>query len=329
MAMSTRRKLDISTESWEFKQPFKITGHTFTTSDLLLVRISEGDQAGRGEAAGVYYLDETGASMAADAERVRAAIEGGADRRQLMDLLPPGGARNALDCALWDLEAKQAGKSVWELTGLEPGLTRTVLTIGIDTPEEMGRKASTIDSNRIKVKLDSHLPVERLSAVRSARPDAEIVVDVNQGWDFGLLAELAPRFAELGVAMIEQPLPRGGDSELEGYRSPVPLCADESCLSLAEFEPASRRYQVINIKLDKCGGLTEALELAELARQRGLDVMVGNMMGTSLAMAPGYVVAQLCRFVDLDGALFLKGDREHAMSYKHGVVSKPRRELWG
>jgi L-alanine-DL-glutamate epimerase-like enolase superfamily enzyme len=329
MAMSTRRKLEISTETWEFRQPFKITGHTFTTSDLLLVRITEGDLAGRGEAAGVYYLDETGETMAADAERVRAAIEGGAGRRQLMDLLPPGGARNALDCALWDFEAKQAGKSIWELTGLEPALTRTVLTIGIDTPEEMGRKARTIDSNRIKVKLDSHLPVERLTAVRTARPDAEIVVDVNQGWNLELLADLAPRFAELGVAMIEQPLPRGGDAELEGYRSPVPLCADESCLSIAEFEAAARRYQVINIKLDKCGGLTEALELAELARQRGLDVMVGNMMGTSLAMAPGYVVAQLCRFVDLDGALFLKGDREHAMSYKHGVVSKPRRELWG
>ena len=327
--MSTRRMLEIATETWEFRKPFTITGHTFTTSDLLFVRIVEDEQAGRGEAAGVYYLDETGESMAADAERVRAAIEGGADRRQLKDLLPPGGARNALDCALWDLEAKLSGKSIWELTGIEPALTRTVLTIGIDTPEVMGEVAQTLDSNRIKVKLDSHQPIERLSAVRAARPDAEIVVDVNQGWDFAQLADLAPHFAELGVAMIEQPLPRGGDDELEGYRSPVPLCADESCLCVAEFEQAAGRYQVINIKLDKSGGLTEALELAQIARQRGLEVMVGNMMGTSLAMAPGFVVAQLCRFVDLDGALFLKSDREHAMSYKHGVVSKPRRELWG
>ncbi|HEX5787124.1 MAG TPA: N-acetyl-D-Glu racemase DgcA [Woeseiaceae bacterium] len=324
-----RRTLTAATESWDFREPFTITGYTFTTSDLLVVSVTEDGSTGRGEAAGVYYLDETGESMLADVEKVRAAIEAGADRLELLELLPPGGARNALDCALWDLEAKHERTNIWALTGIEPGVTRSVLTIGIGTPEAMAAAAKTLDTNRIKVKLDAHQPVERLSAVRKARPDAEIVVDVNQGWTFAQLQEVAPVFAGFGVAMIEQPLPRGGDAELEGYRSPVPLCADESCLCLAEFEAAARRYQVINIKLDKSGGLTEALELAHRTRERGLAVMVGNMMGTSLAMAPGYVVAQLCRFVDLDGATFLKSDREAAMTIRHGVVSKPRPELWG
>jgi L-alanine-DL-glutamate epimerase-like enolase superfamily enzyme len=165
--------------------------------------------------------------------------------------------------------------------------------------------------------------------VRAARPDAEIVVDVNQGWTFEQLVELAPKFKELGVAMIEQPLPRGADEALEGYDPPLPLCADESCLNISEFEQAARRYQMINIKLDKTGGLTEALDLAHMAQARGIGLMVGNMLGTSLAMAPGFVIAQLCRFVDLDGALFLKKDRQHPMSYAGGVVSPPSSELWG
>ncbi|HKX56453.1 MAG TPA: enolase C-terminal domain-like protein, partial [Xanthomonadales bacterium] len=161
------------------------------------------------------------------------------------------------------------------------------------------------------------------------RPDAEIIADINQGWTFRQLVELAPKFKDLGVAMIEQPLPRGGDAELENYQSPITLCADESCLDTGEFEQAARRYQMINIKLDKTGGLTEALELAQMAKARGIELMVGNMVGTSLAMAAGYVIAQLCRFVDLDGALFLKQDCAHPMSYIGGVVSQPTSKLWG
>jgi L-alanine-DL-glutamate epimerase-like enolase superfamily enzyme len=203
------------------------------------------------------------------------------------------------------------------------------MTIGLGTPDEMAATARTMDTNRIKVKLDAELPLERISAVRAARPDAEIIVDVNQGWTINQLDEFAGNFGELGVAMIEQPLPRGGDDALEDFQSPVPLCADESCLGVDEFEQAARRYQIINIKLDKTGGLTEAFELASLAKERGLELMVGNMMGTSLGMAPGFVIAQLCRFVDLDGALFLKKDRDNAMSYEHGIVSVPRHELWG
>ena len=327
--MSEARQLTASADAWKFREPFRITGYTFTDVDLLYVSIAENGSSGRGEAAGVYYLEETGESMLADVASVREAVEAGAGREELRKLLPPGGARNALDCALWDLEAKRRNKTIWELTGIEPRLTRSVLTIGIGTPEEMAAAARTLDSNRIKVKLDATTPVERLAAVRKVRPNEEIIVDVNQGWSFEQLVDVAPQLAELGVAMIEQPLPRGGDEALEGYQSPVPLCADESCLCVDDFEQVARRYQVINIKLDKTGGLTEALELAGLARARGIDLMVGNMMGTSLAMAPGFVVAQLCRFVDLDGALFLTKDRDHPMSYKHGVVSVPRSELWG
>lgn len=327
--MREPRELTFSAETWEFRIPFTITGHTFTRVDLLYVSIAQDACIGRGEAAGVYYLDEDGASMLADVASVKGAIEAGADRQELRELLAPGGARNAIDCALWDLEVKRKGTTIWDLTGIAPGPTRTVLTIGIGTPEEMARTAKSLDSPLIKVKLDAEMPEERIAAVRAARPDDEIIVDVNQGWTFEQLEDLAPKFARLGVAMIEQPLPRGGDEALEGFTSPVPLCADESCLGLGEFEQAARRYQVINIKLDKSGGLTEALALAGLARARGIDLMVGNMMGTSLSMAPGFVVAQLCRFVDLDGALFLRKDRDNPMSYEHGLVSPPRSALWG
>lgn len=327
--MSRVRNLQATIEAWEFKAPFTITGRTFSKVELLYLTIAEEGSVGRGEGAGVYYLNETGASMLTDVESVRGVVEAGVDRNRLRALLPPGGSRNALDCALWDLEAKQKGTTVWALAGIEPALTRSSLTIGIGTPAEMAAAARTLDTTRIKVKLDDHLPLDRLLAVRTARPDVEITVDINQGWSFDQLVDLAPQFKELGVAMIEQPLPRGRDAELEGFRSPVPLCADESCLSLSEFEQAARRYQVINIKLDKTGGLTEGLELARLARSRGLEVMVGSMMGTSLAMAPGFVVAQLCRFVDLDAALFLKGDREPPMAFDHGVMTPPRSDLWG
>jgi L-alanine-DL-glutamate epimerase-like enolase superfamily enzyme len=323
------REVRFSLERWDMQTPFAITGHVFTGSDVLHVQVSENGASGQGEGSGIYYFAETGESMLAQAEGVRRKLERGADRRALRKLLPAGGARNAIDCALWDLEAKASGRSIWELTGITPTKVVTFETVGIGTPEEMAEGARRLDSPRIKIKLDGADPLERVRAVREARPDALVVVDVNQGWTFEQLREIAPRFRDLGVAMIEQPLPRGGDEALEGYRSPVPLCADESCIDTNEFPQAARRYRMINIKLDKAGGLTEALELADLAQEHGLDLMVGNMMGTSLAMAPGYVVAQLCTFADLDGALYLTRDREHAMRYEHGVVTPPTSDLWG
>ncbi len=327
--MNSKRTLSVSVEPWELKIPFKITGYTFTAPELIHVEISQGNFTGQGEGAGVYYLGENKQSMLAQVESVRAELEAGLDRKQLREKLPLGGARNAIDCALWDLEAKLSGSTIWELTGIFPGQIETVNTVGIDTPEEMARQAKLLESDKIKVKLNGEIPLERVAAIRAARPDAEIIVDVNQGWTFQQLVDLAPKFKALGVAMIEQPLPRGGDAELENYSSPVTLCADESCLDSNEFEQAARRYQMINIKLDKTGGLTEALALAELAQANGIELMVGNMVGTSLAMAPGYVVAQMCRFVDLDGALFLKRDREHPMQYQGCILSLPTAALWG
>lgn len=319
----------IRTEPWELKEPFRITGFEFMAFSLLHVTIAENGAVGHGEASGVYYLGETGESMLAQAESVRDALEQGAGREDLLKLLPPGGARNAIDCALWDFEAKRAHKSIWELTNIFPGPTTTVHTIGIASPEQMASIARTLDVRTIKVKLNEELAVERMSAIRGARPDVDIVVDVNGGWSFEQLVELAPEMHRLRVAMIEQPLPRGADEALEGYDPPILLCADESCLNLSEFEQAARRYQMINIKLDKTGGLTEALQLADLAESRGIKLMVGNMVGTSLAMAPAFVVAQLCDFVDLDGALFMAGDREHPMHFAGGYMSAPSTELWG
>jgi len=327
--VSRLRKVRFSTEPWEFKTPFKITGYTFSVIKLLHVAITQRGVSGCGEATGIYYMGETGELMLAQANSVKQALEQGLNREELRSLLPAGGARNAIDCALWDLQAKLERKSIWELTGIKPGAIHSTNTIGLGTPEDMAITAKSLDSRLIKVKLDSELPFERVAAVCAARPDAEILVDVNQGWKFDQLVELAPRFAKLGVAMIEQPLPRGGDDQLETYRPPLPLCADESCLDTSEFEQAARRYQMINIKLDKTGGLTEALELAAMARARGIGLMVGNMGGTSLAMAPGFVVAQLCRFVDLDGALFLSKDRANPMRYNAGVLSAPSAALWG
>jgi len=323
------RKATFEMDFWELKAPFRITGHTFTGADILHVTITENGVSGSGEAAGIYYLNESSDSMMAQAESVKQAIEQGVGREQLLDLLPTGGTRNAIDCALWDFESKLAGTSIWDLTGITPSETTIANTIGIGTLDEMAAAAASLDTPLLKVKLDGEQPVERIAVVRAARPDADIIVDVNQGWTFKQLQEFAPLLKDLGVSMIEQPLPRGGDEELEGYESPIPLCADESCLDTTEFEQASRRYQMINIKLDKTGGLTEALRLAEMTRSRNMGLMIGNMLGTSLGMAPGYVVAQLCDFADLDGALYLKRDREHPMSFVGGVLSAPSGHLWG
>jgi L-alanine-DL-glutamate epimerase-like enolase superfamily enzyme len=269
--------------------------------------------------------------MTAQIESVADRLAVGIDRAALATLLPPGGARNAIDCALWDLEAKASGRRIWELTGVAPKTLTTVFTIGIEaTPEIMAAHAAAATAYPLlKVKLDGFQPLERVQAIRRARPDARLVVDANQGWNLVQLQALAPAFAELGVEMIEQPLPRGADAALEGYRSPVPLGADESCLHLGELDSAAKRYQMINIKLDKTGGLTHALELARAARARGLGLMVGCMAGSSLAIAPAFVVGCLVDLVDIDGPLLLKRDRLPGLVYSRGRVQPPEKEVWG
>jgi L-Ala-D/L-Glu epimerase len=324
-------KLSLHGESWDAITPFRITGHTFDAFDSLVVEVADGGCRGRGEALGVYYLDESVASMAAQVEAIAARIEAGIDRAALQALLPPGGARNAVDCALWDLEAKRSGRRAWELAGIEPRPMETVFTIGIEaTAEEMAAKAAAARGHGLlKIKLDGHQPLERLQAIRRARPDVRLVVDANQGWTFEQLQALAPAFAQLGVTMIEQPLPRGADAPLEAYRAPLPLCADESCLHLGELDQAARRYQMINIKLDKTGGLTHALDLARAARALGLGLMVGSMAGSSLAMAPAVTLGWLCDLVDVDGPLLQKRDRLDGLRYDGGRVAVFASGLWG
>lgn len=324
-------KIRVEAEHWELRQPFRITGQEWTHSSCIVVELSDGEFTGRGEAQGVSYLGETTDTMQAQLAAVTDQIRQGISRETLQSLLPRGGARNAVDCALWDLEAKRSGSTIWQLCGIEPGPVTSVFTIGIEaTPDAMAEKAAAASQYPVlKVKLDADLPCERLAAIRAARSDARIVVDANQGWDLALLEEVMERCADLDIDMIEQPLPRGADADLEGFDSPIMLAADESCQDCAELDAAAKRYDMINIKLDKTGGLTEALKLAELARARGCKLMIGNMLGTSLSMAPAFVVAQLCDFVDIDGPLLMKRDRAHGMQYDAGVVSVFSPQLWG
>jgi L-Ala-D/L-Glu epimerase / N-acetyl-D-glutamate racemase len=324
-------KLNVHGETWPAIAPFRITAKTFTAFHSIVVELSDGAHTGRGEALGVYYLDETQDRLLEQAEALRHRLEQGIDRVELQTLLPPGGLRNAIDCALWDLEAKSTGRTIWSLTGITPKTLHTVFTIGMeDTPQQMAAKAAAASHcELLKIKLNDDRPVERLRAIRAARPDARLVVDANQGWDLGLLHEVIDAAPALRLEMIEQPLPRGADAALEHVRSPVPLCADESCLHLAELDLAATRYQMINIKLDKTGGLTHALQLAREARKRGLRLMVGSMAGSSLAMAPTFVVGCLADLVDIDGPLLQRSDRHPGIRY-HGSaaeVFEPR--LWG
>lgn len=325
------RSTSIRIESWPSIIPFRIANHVWDDFPCVVYEIEQNGIVGRGEALGVYNLGETTDSMASQLENITDEILAGASRQRLMELLPAGGARFAADSALWDLEAQVSGISAWQAAGVESAPVETVFTIGLeDTPEAMARRATAATNlSLFKVKLSNDRPVERIAAIRDARPDARMVVDVNQGWSFAELCKFAPQLHDLGVLMIEQPLPRGGDSELAGYESPAPLCSDESCQHMGELDEAAARYQMINIKLDKCGGLTHGLELAHAAAERGLGLMVGCMGGTSLSMAPSHVIAQLCDFVDIDGPLLIEKDREGGLIYDRGRVSLPRSRFWG
>jgi L-alanine-DL-glutamate epimerase-like enolase superfamily enzyme len=324
-------KMSVHIEEWELTQPFRISGAEWINSRGIVVQLREGDCVGRGEAQGVFYLNETAESIFEQVHAVASEIRNGISREELQNLMSIGGARNAVDCAMWDLECKRSGKSIWQLTGIDPEPVTTVFTIGLEsTAEAMAEKAAAAaDAPVLKIKLDGHQPYEKLAAIRAARPDAELVVDANQGWDFELLEEVLPKCIDLDLGMIEQPLKRGGDDMLEGFESPITLAADESCLDTSELEACARRYGMINIKLDKTGGLTEALKLARAAKKKGCKLMVGNMVGTSLGMAPSFVVAQLCDFVDIDGPLLLKYDHPQGLVYKNGIVSVFDAQFWG
>lgn len=324
--------LRLTVERFPYHKPFRISGHVFAETAVLVAELSDGTHRGRGEGAGVYYLGDDAAHMLAEAARARDAIERGATRADLQQLLPPGGARNAIDCAFWELEAKQAGTPVWELAGLDsPRPLRSTLTLGADTPAAMATAARAIDPEApVKLKLTGDLAddIARLEAVRTARPEAWIGVDANQGYTIDVLPDLLPVLVANRIALLEQPLARGREADLDGLKRPLPFAADESALSLADTASLVGRFDVVNIKLDKCGGLTEGLAIARQARTLGLSVMVGNMMGSSLSMAPAYLVGQLCDVVDLDGPTFLARDREPGVTYRGGKIFCPP-EIWG
>jgi L-Ala-D/L-Glu epimerase len=336
----------IETESWVYKVPFRVSRGAEAALDVVVVTLIDADgHIGRGEAAGVDYDGETVPLLCAQIEAVRPAVERGIERAALggaagraaidfaalAELLPAGGARNAVDCALWDLTAKQRRTTVWELAHLpHPRRLTTSITLGIDTDEAVAAGARHYSEwPLIKVKVDGERHLDAVRLVHAACPAAGIIVDPNQAWSCDLLNRLAPELKSLGVVLIEQPVPRGEDETLRGYSGSIKLAADESVADRAGLAAVKDLYQVVNVKLDKTGGLTEALALARDARALGLQVMVGCMAGTSLAMAPGMVVGQLAEFVDLDGPLLHAKDREHGIEYDLGLMRLPSAALWG
>jgi L-alanine-DL-glutamate epimerase-like enolase superfamily enzyme len=323
-------RLTVRTESWPLAAPFRITGYVFETAEVVVAELNDGEATGRGEASGVYYLGERATDLMAQIEAARPFVEAGIDRDGLRALLPAGGARNALDAALWDLEAQRAGVPVWALAGLQSvrPLT-TTSTVSAGSPAETAEAAKAFEGARaIKLKLTSEDPAGCVAAVRKARPDVWLGVDANQGLTRQSLEALLPALVEAQVALIEQPVPVGEDAALDGLSSPIEIAADESVQSLKDIAALAGRYDVVNIKLDKCGGLTEGLAMAAEARRLGLKVMVGCMSGTSLAMAPGFVLGQLADIVDLDSPLFLTRDRPTPAAYDGGRIWCPS-ELWG
>ncbi|MDZ3832225.1 MAG: N-acetyl-D-Glu racemase DgcA [Sphingopyxis sp.] len=327
-------QIDIARETWRLHKPFRIARCVITESYIVRVTLRDGGVEGQGEA-------EAHESDLAELESVVAAIEGhrdaiaaGADWATALASVSHPRARNALDCAWWDLNAKRSGIPAWRAAGLAPPTpVVTAYTICLDDIDAMADHARQVRHRKLlKIKLGSpDGDVERMRAVRAAAPDATLIVDANEGWSFDQLAAYAMPLAELGVQLIEQPLPAGRDAVLADFRSPVPLCADESCHDRRDLPRIAGRYRFINIKLDKAGGLTESLALAREARELGLDIMVGCMVGTSLAMAPATLVAGLARYADLDGPLMLGHDRPTALAYddETSLVSAPTPALWG
>jgi len=323
-------QLTVRPQSWRLKKPFKISRDVDTHANVIVCEVSDGDITGRGEAAGVSYNGETPACIKEEIESFAGIIADGISRDALQQLMPPGGARNAIDCALWDLEAKTSGKTIWQLLDREPIPVTTVYTVGLDSAKNMQKDAAEhSDCPIIKVKVGIGDPIEQISAIRAGAPDAAIIIDANQAWTIADLERHATDLRDLGVEMIEQPMAAADDEALRHYESPLPLCADESCATTEDLDRLAGLYSVVNIKLDKSGGLTEALALAAKAESMGFDLMVGNMLGSSLAMAPAFVIAQRCRYVDIDRPLLHAEDCDHTMHYKHGRVTVFDPALWG
>ena len=324
-------ELTLAHERWPLRHAFIIARGSRTQADVVTVTLQQNGFTGRGECLPYARYGESVASVMAQIDSLRASLAAGMTRAELQAALPAGAARNALDCAFWDLECKSAGQSIWQRTGLPaPHNLHTAYTLSLDTPARMQQMAQE-NSWRplLKLKLADEQDIARVAAVREGAPEARIIVDANEGWDEAMYLRQAPELARLGVSLIEQPLPAGKDATLAQLPHPVPLCADESCHDLASLPALAGCYEMINIKLDKTGGLTQALRVREEAMRLGLQVMVGCMVSTSLSMAPAVVVAQQASVVDLDGPLLLAEDREHGLRYDGSELFPPVPALWG
>jgi L-alanine-DL-glutamate epimerase-like enolase superfamily enzyme len=324
-------RLIVHRDTWPLAKPFIISRGSRTLAEVVVAEVADGALRGRGEGVPYARYGETVDGVVDELTAMSEAIAGGLGRAALQAAMKPGAARNALDVALWDLEAEQAGSSVWMLAGIdEPKPVVTAYTLSVDTPERMAAAARE-EAHRplLKLKLTGAGDLERVRGVRAGAPKATLIVDANEAWTLDHLRDYGPVLAGLGVALIEQPLAVGEDAALAGLPRPVPLCADESCHTSADLPRLVGRYDCVNIKLDKSGGLTEGLALLGAARAHGFKIMVGCMIGSSLAMAPALLLAQGAEFVDLDAPLLLARDRQPGLRYEGSVVYPPKPDLWG
>ena len=327
-----RRTLTVMGETFPLATPFRISRGVKTAAEVVTVTLAQGDVVGRGECVPYPRYGESVAASIAEIEAVRMAIETGVSRRGLLEILPAGAARNAVDCALWDLELGLAGSSLAEATGIETPLRpmATAMTVGLDTPERMGLAAAALaDAPLIKVKVDADDPVARLRAVRAAAPGPRLIVDPNESWDEELLRAMQLPLVELGTDLVEQPVAADADAWLAGFTPAVPICADEAVHVADDLDRIAGRYQAVNIKLDKTGGLTAAIALADAAQARGLTLMTGCMISSSLSIAPALHIAGRCAFVDLDGPVWLREDRPGGVTDRHGIMLPPQPGFWG
>ena len=317
-------------EVWPLKQVFRISRGSRTEARLIVATVTDGKHTGRGEAVPIRRYAQTTDSVLAQIESIKR--EHKLDRRRLQTLLPPGVARNAVDCALWDLEAKRSGKRAWELANVEMvSEVETSFTISLDSPDKMGADAKAhASAPLLKLKLSGEdIDLARVQAVRESAPAARLLIDANESWSTEHYREIIPALKGFGVELIEQPFPADADQVLETLEHPIPVCADESCHTSEDLPRLTNRYEMINVKLDKTGGLTEALQLCGRARELGFKLLIGCMVGTSLSMAPARIPASIADYVDLDGPLLLGSDREHPLNYRNGKIDIPARELWG
>jgi L-Ala-D/L-Glu epimerase len=323
-------KIEAKEEIWPLNRLFRISRGSRAEACVVVVSVNDGQHTGRGEGVPIARYNQNTSSVLAQIESIPGV--GDLDRDKLQQLLPPGAARNALDCALWDLEAQRSGKRVWQLASIPiVDQVETSFTISLDSPQRMGDAAAAVaELPVLKLKLGGDdADLVRVKAVREAAPSSRLFIDANESWSPRHYRKIVPALKELGVELIEQPFPADADDLLQTFDHPIPICADESCHTTFDLQRLKNRYDLINVKLDKTGGLTEALQLCRRARENGFKLLIGCMVCTSLSVAPARLLASNTDWIDLDGPLLLTRDRDHGLWYRNGRIGLPGRALWG